>query len=94
MLSSLWGGEEAAGHDAFFELSNGNAVLWIGIKNHAKDINQLIRQWQYCLQIPVVPGEGIIGWILRGGSLPWIATTSEVDKNYTQGPDVVRRASV
>ena len=85
----LRGRELGAVLDAALELGDGYPVLWVALEDHAEDVVQLIRQWQDGLQEVPVPGKCPVRGILKGGLLPRITATCQVDKNYTQGPDVV-----
>lgn len=38
--------------------------------------------------------ESTEGAVFKGGALPWVATTSEVDKDDSQTPDIIRRRGV
>lgn len=89
-----WGREAGALRDAVLELANGDPLLWVAGKDHAKDLVQLIRQGENCLQKIWVPGESLVCGILSGSLFPWIAATCKIDKNDSKGPNVVGSASV
>ncbi len=80
--------------DAMLQLTNGNPVFWVAIKDHAKNVVQFIRQRQNGLQEITVPGESLVCGILSGSLFPWVAATCEIDKNDTQGPNIIGSASV
>jgi hypothetical protein len=80
--------------DSLLQVVDVDPALRIALKYHSKDVVQLIRQWKYCLQEIRVPGESLICGILRRGLFPWITATCKVNKNNTEGPDVVGSASV
>lgn len=81
-------------NDPLFQFADGDPVLWVALKDHAKNLVQLIGQRQNGLQEITVPGESLVCGILSGSLFPWITATCEIDKNNTQGPYVVWRASV
>lgn len=64
-------------------MANGDPVLWVARKDHAKDVVEFIRQRQNGLQEIRVPGESPVRGILSGCLFPWIAATCKIDKNYT-----------
>ena len=80
--------------DATLKLANGDPVLWVALKDHAKNAVQFIRQRQNALQEFTVPGESLVCGILSGSLFPWIAATCKIDKNDSKGPNVVGSASV
>ena len=80
--------------DTMFQLANGDPVLWVALKDHAKNVVQFIRQRKNRLQEITVPGESLVCGILNTGLLPWVASTGQVDKNNTKGPYIVGSASV
>ena len=86
--------EAGALGNAVLELANGDPLFWVARKDHAKDVVQLIRQWENCLQKLWVPGESLVCGILSGSLFPWIAATCKIDKNDTKGPNVVGCTSV
>jgi hypothetical protein len=88
------GREVGALENKLLELANINPLLWIAFKNHAENVVQFIRQWQNRLQeIPVLFERPVSGIFFRG-LFPWIAAARKIDEDYTQGPNVVRSASV
>jgi hypothetical protein len=84
-----WASELGTFEDATLQLTNGNPVLWVAIKDHAKNVVQFIRQRQNGLQEITVPGESLVCGILNGSFFPWVASTSKVHKYNTKGPYVV-----
>ena len=76
-----WSSEVITLKDAALQLANGNPLLWVVLKDHAKNVVQFIRQWQDGLQEIPVPCEGLICGILNRCLFPWIAPTCQVDKN-------------
>lgn len=89
-----WGGEVGAVDNSLLQLSNGDPLLWVSLKNPAKDVVQVIRQRQDGLQKLRILGEGLVCGILNGRLLPWVTATGEIDQNHAKGPDVVGCASV
>jgi hypothetical protein len=86
--------EAGALKDKLLELADINPFLWVAFKDHAKDVVQFIRQWQDGLQkIPVLFKSPVSG-IFLGSLFPWVAAARKINKDYTQGPDVVGSTSV
>jgi hypothetical protein len=90
----MWCGKVVAFENATLQLANGNPLLWVALKDHNKDVVQFIRYWKNGLQKVTVPGECLVCGILNAGLFPWIASTCQVDKDNTKGPNIVGRASV
>jgi hypothetical protein len=87
-------GEARALENSEPKLANGDPIFWVASKDHAKDVVQLIRQRENCLQETWVPGESFICGILRRCLFPWITATCKIDKDNTKGPNVVGCTSV
>lgn len=80
--------------DAMLEFVHGDAILWVPFENHAKDLIELIREWQDGLQEVAAPGKRPVGGIIIGGLLPWVTPAGQVDQDDTKGPDIIGSAAV
>ena len=89
-----WTSEVGTFEDATLKLANGDPVLWVALKDHAKNAVQFIRQRQNALQEFTVPGESLVCGIFNGSMFPWVTSTCQVDKYNTKGPYVVGGTSV
>lgn len=87
-------GKALAMIDQDLQLTDGDPVFWLALENHTKNLIQLIRQWQDGLQKVTVLLESPVSGIFCGRLFPGVATTGEVDQNYTERPDVIGGASV
>jgi hypothetical protein len=94
LLRLEWRREARALGDAVLELANGDPLFWVPSKDHPEDVVKLIRQRENCLQEIWVPGESLVCGILSGSLFPWIAATCKIDKNDSEGPNVIWSASV
>lgn len=79
----------AALADASFQFGDRNAKLRIGLKDHAKELVNFVRQWQNRLQETTVPEISTVGRVLNRSLLPWVASTSQVHEDDTKGPDII-----
>lgn len=90
----MWCGKVIAFEDTTLQLANGNPLLWVALKDHDKNFVQFIRNRKNGLQKVTIPGESLVCGVLNAGLFPWIASTCQVDKNNTQGPNIVGGTSV
>ena len=80
--------------DTALQLANVDPLLWVALKDHAKDFVQFVRQRQNGLQETTVQSESLVCGILNAGLFPWVASTCQVNKDNTKGPYVVGCTSV
>ena len=51
-------------NDPLLQFADGDPLLWVALKDHPKNLVQLIRQWQNGLQEITVPGESLVCGVL------------------------------
>ena len=86
--------EGSAGHDAGTELGESDAHLGVRVEDAAKDVIEVIGQRQDGLEESRLAHESTVGGILKRGLLPRVATTSQVDEDHSQTPDIIGGAHV
>lgn len=93
-IRSLLGGETWAMKDHVAKFLKTDPAVWVHIKDALKNLIKIIGDGKNGLQKAAVFHESSESGIVHGGSLPWVATTSEVDQNDAKGPDIIGRGCI
>lgn len=78
------GSESWALGDSALQLGNGDALARIHLEDETEDGIQLLRDWKDGTEEVWLLDESTEGAIRRVGTLPWVATASQVDEDDTQ----------
>lgn len=87
--SRLGSREARASHDQVSQLGNRDSLSWVEFKDTLQDRVELSRDGQNGPEELGVLHVGAECAILERGSLPWVASTGQVDKHDSEAPDVI-----
>jgi hypothetical protein len=90
----LLASESGAGDHHLSKLRDSDPVLRNWIEDTGQDFVHIIRDGEDSLEEILGAGVGPISRILVRGLLPWVASTSQVDEDDAEAPDIVGSAHV
>lgn len=75
--------------DCISEFREGDSLAWVGFEDTTEDGVEFVGERKDGLEEVWIAKVGSICLVAGLCSLPWVASTGEVDKDDTKGPDVV-----
>ena len=82
-------GETGAVNDCLSEFGECDSLTWVGFEDSTEDGVEFVGEREDGLEEVWIAKVGSVSLIAGFCSFPWVASTSEVDKDDTKGPDVV-----